>query len=101
MSTIFVDRVKSNLLPLPEVDGLNERRTLVASENQTIFDFSSVGLPSGPVRAFVEQVEVEVERDDQQITITSPVTISEGDRFHVYARVALDVKFPIVNPTFI
>lgn len=84
MSTVKVDNITSSLLPLPVVDGVNEKQSHVSVAGQTQFAVTKFQRGSN-LRVFVGKVEATWEwlAATTTIKINTPA-IPAGSNIHIY-----------------
>lgn len=87
MSTVKVDNITSSLLPLPVVDGVNEKQSHVSVAGQTQFAVTKFQQGSN-LRVFVGKVEATWEwlAATTTIKINTPA-IPAGSNIHIYRQI--------------
>lgn len=82
MSTVTTNRISGNSLPIPEVDGINKRESIVAGNNQTVFTLTEI-TDVWNIRAFIGVNEVDCEwTSSTQVTLASPAALNQIVHFY-------------------
>lgn len=95
MSTVKVDLVTANFLPLPRIDGVGDMQSFIALTGQTEFTLTKFNNKSS-VRVFVNKTEATwTWLNSTTVKVSSP-SVSSNDKVYVY-RVLSDKSFKVID----